>query len=100
MGTNLNTSTELIDSLFESGIACDSIVDGLTRMDNRAVVSSPKMQPDCLERRICELFGEIHGNLPRINDLLFSCLCPQEVFGDIKKLANDMLNLINVYRGF
>lgn len=54
-GVKLYTSPELVDSLLKGQITLYPIVDGLTGVDDRAVVSSSEVQPNSLQGRICQL---------------------------------------------
>jgi len=52
----VNASAQLVDVLLESGIAPKTVLNSLTRMNYRAVISSPEMKADSLEGRICQFF--------------------------------------------
>ena len=65
---------ELVDILFEGRIICNSVVDCLTGVNNRAVVSSPKMQTYRFERGIGKFLGKVHSNLTRVDNFLLSGL--------------------------
>ena len=76
-------------------IGLHHIFHRLIRMNNRAVIAPAEMQPDCLERRICQLLRQIHRDLPRRHDFLFARLCAQEILRDFHVIADGPLNVLD-----
>ena len=58
------------------------------------MIASTKVQANGFQRGICEFFGKIHGNLPRIYYFLFSCFCSDKILWNIKEFAETVLKLL------
>ena len=68
----LNFLLEFHDVLAKETVGVHEILDGLARMDHGGVVAAAEVFTDGLERILGEGFGQVHSNLPRLNDLSFA----------------------------
>src|SRR5690606_23846248 len=86
---------DLFDHLGKLWLRFHLILHALAGVDHGRVVAPAEVEADGLQRVLRELFAEIHGHLPRLNDLALAGFRPHEILRNVEILARDALDLFD-----
>src|SRR4029453_3325075 len=86
---------ELLDQVVDVSVFLDELGDLRGGVNHRRVIAPAELLSDLGERAVRELATEIHGHLPRIDDLLRTTVAGQLLNGHAESLDDDLLDLLD-----